>query len=55
MFFEKQKISGVFLIKPNSFNDKRGVFRRHFCKRAVDVKKSSADGTSSKAGESRSD
>ena len=32
MFFEKQKIPGVFLIKPNSFNDKRGVFRRHFCK-----------------------
>ena len=31
MIFEKKKINGVFLISPNSFKDKRGVFRRHFC------------------------
>lgn len=27
----KQKIEGVFLIKPEPFKDKRGLFRRHFC------------------------
>lgn len=32
MIFEKQKIHGVYLIKPQSFKDKRGLFRRHFCK-----------------------
>jgi dTDP-4-dehydrorhamnose 3,5-epimerase len=31
MIFKKQKIKGVFLIYPDSFKDKRGVFRRHFC------------------------
>ena len=32
MKFLKQKIKGVYIIKPNLFKDKRGVFRRHFCK-----------------------
>ena len=27
----KQKIKGVYLIKPNIFKDERGLFRRHFC------------------------
>ena len=31
MEFIEQKIKGVFLIKPNSFVDDRGIFRRHFC------------------------
>lgn len=39
MFFFEQKIKGVFLIKPNSFRDKRGVFRRHFCKNSFLNKK----------------
>ena len=32
MKFQKTKINGVYIIKPSSFKDKRGVFRRHFCK-----------------------
>ena len=32
MIFEKQKIQGVYLIRPQPFKDKRGLFRRHFCK-----------------------
>ena len=31
MIFKKQKIQGVYLIKPQPFKDKRGLFRRHFC------------------------
>ena len=31
MKFLKQKIKGVYLIKPNIFKDERGLFRRHFC------------------------
>ena len=31
MIFEKTKINGVTLIKPEMFQDKRGIFRRHFC------------------------
>ena len=31
MIFIKQKIKGVFLIKPKLFKDDRGIFRRHFC------------------------
>ena len=31
MIFIKQKIDGVFLIKPKLFKDDRGIFRRHFC------------------------
>ena len=27
----KQKLKGVYLIKPEPFKDKRGIFRRHFC------------------------
>lgn len=30
MKFYRQKISGVYLIQPEPFTDKRGVFRRHF-------------------------
>ncbi len=33
MKFIKQKIKGVYLIKPEPFKDSRGVFRRHFCKK----------------------
>ena len=32
MLFFEQKISGVFLIEPEPFQDERGEFRRHFCK-----------------------
>tara|TARA_B100000787_G_scaffold153566_1_gene127857 strand:+ start:1187 stop:1735 length:549 start_codon:yes stop_codon:yes gene_type:complete len=32
MDFIEQNISGVFLIKPSSFQDERGEFRRHFCR-----------------------
>lgn len=35
MKFLKQKIKGVFLIKPEPFKDKRGMFRRHFCKKEL--------------------
>ena len=31
MILIKQKIDGVFLIKPKLFKDDRGIFRRHFC------------------------
>ncbi len=31
MIFENTKISGVKIIKPESFKDERGIFRRHFC------------------------
>ena len=31
MIFIKKKIKGVFIIKPESFKDKRGIFRRNFC------------------------
>ena len=33
MIFEKQKIDGVFLIKPRPHEDERGLFRRHFCQK----------------------
>lgn len=33
MKYYEQEISGVWLIEPEPFLDKRGVFRRHFCKR----------------------
>ena len=32
MIFIEQKIKGVWVINPNSFEDDRGLFRRHFCK-----------------------
>lgn len=31
MKFYKQKITGVYLIEPESFIDNRGIYRRHFC------------------------
>jgi dTDP-4-dehydrorhamnose 3,5-epimerase len=31
MKFHKQRLAGVYLIKPEPFEDERGVFRRHFC------------------------
>lgn len=33
MIFIKNKIKGVFLIKPEPFKDKRGIFRRIFCQK----------------------
>lgn len=33
MKFYKQKINGVFLIEPEPFKDRRGVYRRHFCQK----------------------
>ena len=35
MKFLKQKIKGVYVIKPEPFKDKRGMFRRHFCKKEL--------------------
>lgn len=35
MKFLKQKIKDVFIIKPEPFEDKRGAFRRHFCKKEL--------------------
>lgn len=35
MKFFPQKIKGVFLIKPNPFIDKRGIFRRHYCFQSI--------------------
>lgn len=32
MIFHEQKLSGVFIITPEPFEDDRGIFRRHFCK-----------------------
>ncbi len=31
MIFQKQKIKGLILIKPESFVDRRGLFRRIYC------------------------
>ena len=33
MIFVKNKIKGVYLIKPEPFKDKRGIFRRIFCQK----------------------
>ena len=35
MKFLKQKLKGVYVIKPEPFEDKRGMFRRHFCKKEL--------------------
>src|SRR3990172_2023137 len=35
MKFLKQKIKGVYLIKPEPFVDKRGIYRRHFCQKEL--------------------
>ena len=32
MIFDKTFIEGVYQIKPQPFEDNRGIFRRHFCK-----------------------
>ena len=39
MKIQSQKIKGLFLIKPNPFRDKRGIFRRNFCKELFMKKK----------------
>ena len=31
MIFKELKIKGVYLISPEPYKDKRGLFRRHFC------------------------
>ena len=31
MIFEKQKIDGLFLIKPSPYEDNRGIFHRSYC------------------------
>lgn len=33
MIFHKQKLPGVFIIEPESCLDRRGLLRRHFCRR----------------------
>ena len=35
MKFIEQEIKGVFLIEPERFVDKRGIFRRHFCQKEL--------------------
>lgn len=35
MKFYKQKIKGVYLIKPIPFVDNRGIYRRHFCQKEL--------------------
>lgn len=36
MKFHKQKLSGVFIIEPESYSDDRGLLRRHFCQKEFD-------------------
>jgi dTDP-4-dehydrorhamnose 3,5-epimerase len=43
MLFEKQKIKGLILIKPEPFIDKRGLFRRIYCLRELKQKKINFD------------
>ena len=38
MLFQKQKIKGLKVIKPNSFIDKRGLFRRIYCLNELKLK-----------------
>ena len=33
MKFIEQKLAGLYLISPEPYEDKRGIFRRHFCQR----------------------
>ena len=40
MLFEKQKIKGLILIKPEPYIDKRGLFRRIYCLKELKKKKS---------------
>ena len=39
MLFQKQKIKGLMVIKPNFFKDKRGLFRRIHCLNELKLKK----------------
>lgn len=39
MLFEKQKIKGLVLIKPEPYLDKRGLFRRIYCLKELKKKK----------------
>jgi len=39
MKFEKQKIKGLILIKPDPFIDHRGLFRRIYCSNQLKIKK----------------
>ena len=39
MLFQKQKIKGLIVIKPESFVDKRGLFRRIYCLNELKLKK----------------
>ena len=39
MLFQKQKIKGLILIKPEPFVDKRGLFRRTYCLAELKKKK----------------
>lgn len=41
MRFHKQQINDVYLIEPEPFLDKRGIYRRHFCQK--EFKKHSVD------------
>tara|TARA_A100001011_G_C14185095_1_gene788663 strand:- start:66 stop:590 length:525 start_codon:yes stop_codon:yes gene_type:complete len=43
MIFIKQKIDGVFLIKPSLFKDRRGIFRRHFSRKKFKSNKLKSD------------
>lgn len=33
MKFTEQKLSGVYIIEPDPYEDERGILRRHFCQR----------------------
>jgi dTDP-4-dehydrorhamnose 3,5-epimerase len=35
MLFQKQKIKGLFLVKPEPYIDKRGLFRRVYCEKEL--------------------
>ena len=35
MLFQKQKIKGLFLVKPEPYIDKRGLFRRIYCQKEL--------------------
>ena len=43
MKIEKLKFEGFYLIKPNVFRDKRGIFRRHLCLKTLKKKKIKID------------
>ena len=39
MIFQKQKIKGLIVVKPEPFTDKRGLFRRIYCFNELKLKK----------------